>query len=62
MAKALATPLYKLDIFFLGGLLISIFMLVFHFCIFYGLYWLRSHINYNAGRKQFDFERQDEIV
>jgi len=62
MARTLAMPLYKLDIFFLGGLLISIFMLVFHFCILYGLYWLRSHINYNAGRKQFDFERQDEIV
>ena len=62
MAKALATPLYKLDIFYLGGLLISFLMLVFHFCILYGLYWLRSHINYNASRKQFDFEIQNENV
>ena len=62
IATALTTPLYKLDIFFLGGLLISFFMLVFHFCILYGLYWLRSHINYNASRKQFDFEIQNENV
>lgn len=60
MAKALATPLYKLDIFYLGGLFVSFLMLVFHFCILYGLYWLRSYINYNASRKQFDFEMQNE--
>ncbi len=39
---------------------ISIIMLVFHFAILYGLYWLRSHINNNTSSKQFDFEMQDE--
>ena len=62
IAKAMATPLYQLPIFFLGGLLISFIMLVFHFLILYGLYWLRSHINYNASRKQFDFETKNENV
>jgi len=62
LAKSIETPFYKLDIFFLGGLVISSIMLVFHFCILYGLYWLRSHINYNASRKQFDFEMQNENV
>jgi hypothetical protein len=62
IAKAAATPFYQLHIVFLGGLLISFIMLVFHFLILYGLYWLRSHINYNASRKQFDFERQNENV
>ena len=60
LAKAYQMPFYKLDIFFLGGLIISCIMLVFHFCILYGLYWLRSYINYNASRKQFDFEMQNE--
>jgi hypothetical protein len=62
LAKAFETPFYTLDIFYLGGLLISSIMLVFHFCILYGLYWLRSHINYNASRKQFDFEMQNENI
>ena len=62
IAKATATPLYQLHIFFLDGLLISFVMLVFHFFILYGLYWLRNHINYNASRKQFDFEMQNENV
>jgi len=61
-ANRLAVPVYKLDLFFLGGFLISSIMLVFHFCILYGLYLLRSHINYNASRKQFDFEMQNENV
>ncbi len=39
---------------------ISIIMLVFHFAILFGLYWLRSHINNNTSSKQFDFEMQDE--
>lgn len=60
IAKLAATSIYKLNIFYLGGLLISFIMLVFHFFILYGLYWLRSHINYNASRKQFDFEMQNE--
>lgn len=62
IAKVMATSFYKLDVFILGGLLISFIMLVFHFFILYGLYWLRSHINYNASRKQFDFEMQNENV
>jgi hypothetical protein len=62
IAKLAATSIYKLNIFYLGGLLISFIMLVLHFSILYGLYWLRSHINYNASRKQFDFERQNENV
>ena len=59
IAKAVATPLYDLDISFLSGLLISFTMLVFHFFILSGLYWLRNHINYNASRKQFDFEDEN---
>ena len=62
LAKALETPLYKMDIFFTGGLLVSFIMLVLHFCILYGLYWLRRHINSNATRSQFDFEIQNENV
>ena len=62
IAKVAATSFYKLHISFLGGLLISSIMLLFHFFILYGLYWLRSHINYNAGRKQFDFETQNGNV
>ena len=62
IAKDAGTPFYKLDILFLGGLLISFTTLLFHFFILYGLYWLRNHINYNASRKQFDFERQNENV
>ena len=60
IANVMATSFYKLSIFYLGGLLISLLMLIFHFVILYGLYWLRSHINYNASRKQFDFEMQNE--
>ena len=62
VAKIMATPFFKLGIFVLGNLLISFIMLVFHFFILYGLYWLRSHINYNASRKQFDFEMPNENV
>jgi cytochrome bd-type quinol oxidase subunit 2 len=35
---------------------ISCLILVFHFSILYGLYWLRRHINNNVNGKQFDFE------
>ena len=62
IARVMATPFFKLGILALGGLLISFIMLVFHFFILYGLYWLRSHINYNASRKEFDFEMQNENV
>ncbi len=61
-AKVLGTSFYDLDIIILGNLLVSFIMLIFHFVILYGLYWLRSYINYNAGRKQFDFEMQNENV
>jgi Na+/proline symporter len=36
--------------------IISCCVLVFHFSILYGLYWLRRHINTNDSHKQFDFE------
>ena len=62
LAKVTATSFFKLHVIYLGGLLISFIMLAFHFFILDGLYWLRSHINYNASRKQFDFEVQNENV
>jgi hypothetical protein len=61
VARLSETPIYKLDILLLAGLLISFTMLVFHFIILYGLFWLRSYINYHANRKQFDFELQEGI-
>ena len=60
IAKEAGIRVFQLNIFYLGSLLISFIMLLFHFFILYGLYWLRSHINYNASRKQFDFEMQQE--
>lgn len=60
IVKGTDLSIFQLNIFFLGGLIISFIMLLFHFFILYGLYWLRSHINYNATRKQFDFEMQQE--
>jgi len=42
-------------VFFIPFIL-SCIILLFHFSILYSLFWLRSHINYNASRKQFDFE------
>ena len=38
--------------------IISCVILIFHFSILYGLYWLRRHINNNTSRKQFDFEEE----
>lgn len=62
IAQMIDEPVYRLSFGFFIGLLFSLAMLVFHFCILYGLFWLRSHINYNAGRKQFDFEMQKEGI
>jgi len=45
---------------FFVNLYISIAMLVFHFIILFGLFWLRSHIYHNVMQNQFDFETQDE--
>ena len=39
--------------------IISCIILVFHFSILYGLYWLRRHINNNVSSKQFDFEEEN---
>jgi hypothetical protein len=49
-------PLFSYFISFI----ISCAMLIFHFSILYGHYWMRRYINNNANRKQFDFEMQDE--
>ena len=62
IAKLIDQPVYKLNFGFFINLLFSVCMLVFHFGILYGLYWLRSYINYNASRKQFDFEMQNETT
>jgi len=45
---------------YLISVIIFCAMLIFHFCILYGHYWMRRYINNNANRKQFDFEMQDE--
>jgi hypothetical protein len=39
--------------------IISCVVLLFHFGILYGLFWLRQHINNNVSRKQFDFEEEN---
>ena len=36
--------------------IISWCILIFHFSILYGLYWLRRQIHNNVSHKQFDFE------
>jgi hypothetical protein len=51
---------YKPLVSYLLSLIISCTMLIFHFSILYGHYWIRRYINNNADRKQFDFELQDE--
>ena len=45
---------------YLISVIIFCAMLIFHFWILYGHYWMRRYINNNANRKQFDFEMQDE--
>ena len=39
--------------------IVSCIVLVFHFSILYGLYWLRRQINNNVSSKQFDFEEEN---
>ena len=45
-------------VFFIPFIL-SCCILIFHFSILYGLYWLRRQINNNGSRKQFDFEEEN---
>jgi len=59
-AMSLSDQVGHLYFIFFIDLSISIAMLLFHFSILYGLYWLRSHINNNTSSNQFDFEMQDE--
>ena len=51
---------YRLPVAYLISFIISCVMLIFHFSILYGHYWMRRYINNNANRKQFDFEMEDE--
>jgi len=51
---------YLSSVSYLLSLIISCAMLIFHFSILYGHYWMRRYINNNANRKQFDFEIQDK--
>jgi len=53
---------YKLPVAYLISFIISCAMLIIHFSILYGHYWMRRYINNNGNRKQFDFEMQDENV
>ena len=47
------------DLIFFIPFIISCCILIFHFSILYGLYWLRRHTNNNTGSKQFDFEDEN---
>ena len=51
---------YRPLVSYLISFIISCAMLIFHFSILYGHYWMRRYINNNANRKQFDFEIQDK--
>ena len=59
-AMSLSDQVGHLYFIFFIDVSISIAMLLFHFSILYGLYWLRNHINNNTSSKQFDFEEQDK--
>jgi hypothetical protein len=61
-ADLASISVFNLPGYFLFGFVTSVVMLIFHFILLFGLFWLRSHINYNANRKQFDFESQNESV
>jgi hypothetical protein len=50
---------YRPPITYLISFIISCVMLIFHFSILYGHYWMRRYINNNANRKQFDFEDEN---
>ena len=58
-AMSLSDQVGHLYFIFFIDLSISIAMLLFHFSILYGLYWLRSHINNAVGSRQFDFEDEN---
>ena len=45
--------------YFLISFIISCGILIFHFSILYGHYWMRRYINNNVNRKQFDFEDEN---
>ena len=51
---------YRPLVSYLISFVMSCVMLIFHFSILYGHYWLRRYINNNTNHKQFDFEMQDE--
>ena len=44
---------------YLISIIISCAMLIFHFSILYGHYWMRRYINNNVNHKQFDFEEEN---
>jgi len=50
---------YRPLILYLMSFIISCAMLIFHFSILYGHYWMRRYINNNANRRQFDFEDEN---
>jgi hypothetical protein len=49
----------ELYLVFFIPFIISCCILIFHFSILYGLYWLRQQINNNVTSKQFDFEDEN---
>jgi hypothetical protein len=49
----------ELYLVFFIPFIISCCILIFHFSILYGLYWLRRQINNNVNSKQFDFEEEN---
>jgi hypothetical protein len=53
---------YKPLVSYLMSLVISCAMLIFHFSILYGHYWMRRYINNNTNLRQFDFEVQDDMA
>ena len=55
-----AAAKYRPPVSYLISFIISSAMLIFHFSILYGQYWMRRYINNYANRQQFDFEMQDE--
>lgn len=50
---------YRPLISYLISFIISCIMLIFHFSILYGHYWMRRYINNTVNSKQFDFEDEN---
>ena len=50
---------YRPTVSYLISFIISFILLIFHFSILYGHYWMRRYINNNTSRKQFDFEEEN---